>query len=77
MTSKKLKRTIGSVIASAFLTLWTAAAHAVVPEIEIDPVTGVAAPRPDLTAALAAIETGQNPTQIAEIRWRRAPWHRS
>jgi hypothetical protein len=26
---------------------------------------------------LAAIETGQNPTQSAEIRWRRAPRHRS
>lgn len=52
-------------------------AQAVVPEIKVDPATGVAQPHPDLAIALARIEADIQPTKVADIRWRRAPWYTS
>ena len=50
---------------------------AVVPEIKIDPKTGIAEPHPDLERALAAFGTESENVTVAEIRWQRAPWHSS
>ncbi len=57
--------------------LLAAPAYAVVPEIKVDPETGVAEPIPELTLALAAIEAETKTVQLAENFWQRAPWHRT
>ena len=50
---------------------------AVVPEIKVDPETGIAEPHPDLERALAAFGAESESVTVAEIRWQRAPWHNS
>ena len=60
-----------------FAALAAAPAWAVVPEIKIDPETGIAKPHPDLAIALAQIERENGKVKVAQIRWQRAPWHRS
>ena len=73
-----LKRKIFvAAVASLGVFATSGAAFAVVPEIKVDPATGIAVPNLDLTIALAEIEADSKTTQIAENRWRRAPWFAS
>lgn len=78
MMLTSLKRMIFSTIVVCMgLVAAAGSAQAVVPEIKVDPATGLAQPHPDLAIALAEIEADIQLTKVADIRWRRAPWYAS